>query len=199
MNCIQKVSSLAAATTIAFASVGTASAANISVNASIGPLSNADGSERIPDGTFVFVHDADQDGFGDIGTSNTYETDDPGDVVLDVVDIGTFFGEAGFFSDTFGPFNDLPVGSFIRGVFYDNDFATSQDAPGVGTDFGIVPVDLEVPGNASGLPFEWTTTEVFGGENAPSTLYTNDGTVVPEPGSLALLGLGGLLMARRRR
>jgi len=31
------------------------------------------------------------------------------------------------------------------------------------------------------------------------TLYNNPGTVIPEPASLALLGLGGLLVASRRR
>lgn len=44
-----------------------------------------------------------------------------------------------------------------------------------------------------------TLTSVVGQGNIQAYTVTIDATEVPEPGSLALLGLGGLMIARRRR
>lgn len=53
------------------------------------------------------------------------------------------------------------------------------------------------PGGAFGLGTGWTDWSVLGAAGDAAVLL--EGTVVPAPGAMALLGLGGLAAARRRR
>lgn len=52
------------------------------------------------------------------------------------------------------------------------------------------------PGGAFGFGKDWASNTVIGGEEMAFLL---EGSVVPAPGAAALLGLGGLMAARRRR
>lgn len=167
----------------------------------VGPMTQEDGAmDPLLDGTFVLYADIDGDGFGNLGTSNTYETDDADDVVLLVTAAnqnGFGAGFEGIISGTFGPF-DTPANTALAFGFFDDGKDGLASAPGVGADFGFVDFGyVQTNPNASGDLFAFNTLGAPQGDS--ESLKTNDGTVVPEPASLALLGLGGLMIAGRRR
>lgn len=199
-----KLQTLTVVAALAIAGFATSAQAAFTTLIQIGVMKDALGVDNLEDGTFV-MYDAGADGIlGTIGATDSYETTGPNaadDNIVDILEIGIFFGQEGFLSGTFGP-HEAQVGNTIVGAFY-NDGAVDGTAlgatPGVGTEFGIVPLTIlaGAPGD-SGIPWQYATTEVFG-TNAPETLFANDGTVAPEPTALALLGLGGLVLARRRK
>jgi len=192
MNKSRFIGSLMAAVVITLASSNAQAAFSLFVQ--LGPITDPTGAP-ITQGSVAFVADADQDGFGEFGLANSYESSDDGDVLLDVVGINNAFSTPGVLSDTIGPYT-APANTPIIAVFYNNDFATSPDAPGAGTTFGIADPGfvLDNP-NAQAAEFFYTT---FGGVS-PQNLIADVGQVVPEPASLAVLGMGGLLIARYRR
>jgi len=95
----------------------------------------------------------------------------------------------------------------LRSVAWKDDAAASGTGWSFSSDGTIGIFSL-----SSGQIYDFTTagvsnvsagTEIgfgaFGGANGGEVLRSFTITVIPEPGSLALLGLGGLLIARRRR
>ena len=120
--------------------------------------------------------------------------------MIDVLN-DTFGSEGGFFFDIFFQVSDVGGGSF--GGF------TSID---IDSDWQNISVDL-LPGDFSGRDFAGSdplsfgfgflsTSDVFFDDESVSLLVDNFKVTindVPEPGTLALLGLGGVLLAARRR
>jgi uncharacterized protein (TIGR03382 family) len=55
-----------------------------------------------------------------------------------------------------------------------------------------------LPGDQSGV-FQWVFGDIAPGASATATAQVTINTIIPAPGSLALLGMGGLIVGRRRR
>lgn len=80
------------------------------------------------------------------------------------------------------------------------DFAAAVAAVGFGVD--VATGTYASANSVAGLiadGSDWTLTVVDSGAGDPGTVNAATLNTVPEPGSLALLGLGGLALLRRRR
>jgi hypothetical protein len=197
MNKLSTLTSVAAVAILTLTAANAQAAVNLAIDFTAGIFRNADGTSELNDGAIAVVTDGGV-GFGSFGQSDTYGTDDSNNVVLDVLSIANSFGVDGAHQETIGSYS-LEIGDLIRFVFFDTGSGASA-TPGVGTAFGIIPEDFEVTGLGN-FSFNFRTNDaaVGTGPNDKETLYANDGNVVPEPATLALLGLGGLMIVRRRR
>ena len=106
-----------------------------------------------------------------VGTTRTTTTGDG----VETFAFGLVAGSADIGPDKF--FGWQPAGTDVSPVAFNAGHATS---------YFLAPVDLGLGGTAS----------IVGNLNRE---YSMQFTTVPEPGSLALLGLGGLCVLRRRR
>jgi len=175
--------------------------ADFSFNGSAGVFRDTEGN-FMNDKTVLLIADIEGDGFGNEGgivTPHTFTPDDD-DQVLTTFKIQQLFGVDGTISDF--KTVDAPVDTELAYVWFDVDFDTLdlEAGPGEGIDNGFYTDETFVAPQAGATINLWAQTEeLFGGNGVNREQLTATATTVPEPASLALLGLGGLLVARRRR
>ncbi len=143
-------------------------------------------------------------GFSTDGPVSIYWTDATAAGLIDSGDIEYQAGSNGMASvdPLFTGLTLLGSGTYVVGTSGDVDMFTLTP--------GAAEADLIAALNAGSTirlvitPDADDTAATYAGfsnssADGPTLTIDSDGTAVPEPGSLALLGLGGLLIARRRR
>ena len=202
-----------------------AAQASVTINLAAGYLYTANGTattDRLSGGTVVLLCDANGNGFGDLTQATAHWYADNGDVVLGVWSTGTSSSTKGKLSlKQIGPFdvaagNGVSAGDNLMLVWYDLPYSssfTTDSGPGNGVPFNYYRTDSTLNGSDSGwkVPADGSTIALnmftvsrdngtYGDGIAEASGQTSRGTAaVPEPASLAVLALGGMLLASRRR
>ena len=186
----------------------TAAQAAVVLNMAIGVLYKADGVTPLDaNSTLVLLCDADNDGFGDLAQATDSWTADAGDIVAAIVPTDNLLGVDGsaylaLTVDVAG----VTAGKPLMLAWYDLPFDASASGPGQGIAFGAYRTDdvvnyseiaWFVPADGATSALNFTTVNGYG-ELAESVGVANMVTV-PEPVTMSLLAVGGLLLARRRR
>jgi hypothetical protein len=181
--------------------------ASVTLNLSAGALTDSKHAPLI-DGTLTLLADADGDGFGDLAASTQSWLVDEDDVLLLRSGLNDWLGVEGshIAALQFDLTDGLNPGDSLMLVWYDLPYSDSAMGPGEGVAFGTYPSDevldgstsaWEIPADGSTIALNFLTPDA-GGESPASAAAASQMTV-PEPAAMAVLGLGGLFVARRRR
>jgi hypothetical protein len=178
--------------------------ATVTLNLSIGQLKDAGGVNPVPEGTLlVLVADTNQDGFTTI-TPNSFALND--DVIIatisldsDTVGIYNLFGVHQQ-SIILSLSNNLGAGDPLA-LYWFPTLTISATAPGLGTPYGMYAGDplWVMPSDGATVDLDFITQ--FVGGSLPDNLGFANFTVIPEPSTYALIGLGllGLIFIARRK
>ncbi len=157
-------------------------------------------TSQLPTGsTITLIADADGDGFGDLTQATDTWLGDADDVLMARWGSNGWvvWGEDGNSWDSHQvPFAGLAAGDPILMVWYELPYDGGATGPGEGVYFGSYG-DWLVPADGATVQYNFQT--VAAGGQIPDCEGVADQMTVPEPASLALMLLGGGLLAARRR
>lgn len=160
------------------------------------------GTTLLPTNSLVaFIADVEGDGFGDLSKLGTdgFTVDDD-DVLLGIGSSGEV--AAGFVSNTIvWPNIDSSIeGKSFAMLFFAAPYSADATGAAEGTAYGVFIPELVVPNDGVNAAFsnEHWLSQSLGG-NYEDSMFLASNVTVPEPTTMALLGLGGLLAVRRRR
>jgi len=190
-----KTFKLTLSTLVAVAAFASTSHADFVINWDAGQMTTMDG-EPLPVGSMlVMLADLNGDGdFGDLTDPTSFA--EPGDAVLALFESNDPFG---FIGGVQVPLlMDAPENTPLAFRWYATPFVPGATGPGEGVEVGqYTAPELRALAPGDTLSLNALTPEFFG--TLDKSVLQTSAVTIPEPASVALLGLGGLLIARRRR